>query len=32
MPELTFAKAINEALVEEMRREGTVCVIGADVS
>jgi pyruvate/2-oxoglutarate/acetoin dehydrogenase E1 component len=32
MPELTFAKAINEALVEEMRRDGTVYVIGEDVA
>ncbi|HEY3541301.1 MAG TPA: alpha-ketoacid dehydrogenase subunit beta [Gaiellaceae bacterium] len=32
MPELTFAKAINEALVEEMRRDETVFIIGEDVA
>src|SRR5512142_491335 len=30
--ELTFAKAINEALVEEMRRDPNVFVIGEDVA
>src|SRR5207248_10383456 len=32
MPELTFAKAINEALAQEMRRDGTVFIIGEDVA
>src|SRR3982750_884351 len=32
MPELTFAKAVNEALVEELRRDPTVFVIGEDVA
>jgi len=32
MPELTFAKAINEALAEEMRRDETVFIIGEDVA
>src|SRR5919205_3141904 len=32
MPELTFAKAVNEALAEEMRRDETVFVIGEDVA
>ena len=32
MPELTFAKAVNEAIVEEMRRDPTVFVIGEDVA
>src|SRR5712691_8055537 len=29
---LTFAQAVNEALVEEMRRDETVFVIGEDVA
>jgi pyruvate dehydrogenase E1 component beta subunit len=32
MPELTFAQAVNQALVEEMRRDPTVFVIGEDVA
>ena len=32
MPELTFGKAINEALAEEMRRDETVFLIGEDVA
>src|SRR5918911_5437476 len=32
MPELTFAKAVNEAFAEEMRRDPTVFVIGEDVA
>src|SRR4051794_37453097 len=32
MPELTFAKAVNEALAEEMRRDPLVFVIGEDVA
>ena len=32
MPELTFSKAINEALAEEMRRDETVFLIGEDVA
>jgi pyruvate dehydrogenase E1 component beta subunit len=32
MPELTFAQAVNAALVEEMRRDPTVFVIGEDVA
>jgi acetoin:2,6-dichlorophenolindophenol oxidoreductase subunit beta len=32
MPELTFAKAINEALAEELRRDETVFVVGEDVA
>ena len=32
MPELTFGKAINEALAEEMRRDGAVFLIGEDVA
>jgi pyruvate dehydrogenase E1 component beta subunit len=32
MPELTFAKAVNQALAEEMRRDPTVFVIGEDVA
>lgn len=30
--EITFAQAINEALAEEMRRDGTVCIMGEDVA
>ena len=30
--ELTFAQAIREALAEEMRRDGTVCILGEDVA
>jgi acetoin:2,6-dichlorophenolindophenol oxidoreductase subunit beta len=30
--EITFAQAINEALVEEMRRDSTIFVIGEDVA
>ena len=30
--ELTFAQAIREALAEEMRRDGTVCIMGEDVA
>src|SRR5260370_28307635 len=30
--ELTFAQAIREALAEEMRRDATVCIMGADVA
>jgi acetoin:2,6-dichlorophenolindophenol oxidoreductase subunit beta len=32
MPELTFGKAINEALAEEMRRDEAVFLIGEDVA
>src|SRR3954453_22766049 len=32
MPELTFAQAVNAALVEEMRRDPTVFIIGEDVA
>src|SRR3954471_11976917 len=32
MPELTFARAVNEALAEEMRRDPLVFVIGEDVA
>src|ERR671922_806088 len=32
MPELTFAKAVNEALAEELRRDPAVFVIGEDVA
>ncbi len=32
MPELTFARAVNEALAEELRRDPTVFVIGEDVA
>jgi pyruvate dehydrogenase E1 component beta subunit len=32
MPELTFSKAINEALAEEMRRDEAVFLIGEDVA
>src|SRR5260370_36633037 len=30
--ELTFARAIREALAEEMRRDATVCIMGEDVA
>ena len=30
--ELTFAQAIREALAEEMRRDGSVCIMGEDVA
>lgn len=30
--ELTFAQAVREALVEEMRRDSTVCILGEDVA
>ncbi|MET0584281.1 MAG: hypothetical protein ABW099_05310, partial [Candidatus Binatia bacterium] len=30
--EITFAQAINEALAEEMRRDPTIFIIGADVA
>jgi len=30
--EITFAQAVNEALAEEMRRDGTVFIIGEDVA
>src|ERR1700721_2334371 len=30
--EFTFAQAIREALVEEMRRDSTVCIMGEDVA
>src|SRR4051812_50195934 len=32
MPEMTFAQAVNAALVEEMRRDPNVYVIGEDVA
>jgi len=32
MPELTFARAINEALAEELRRDPAVFVLGEDVA
>ena len=32
MREITFAKAVNEALAEEMRRDETVFIIGEDVA
>ncbi|HKD03115.1 MAG TPA: alpha-ketoacid dehydrogenase subunit beta [Terriglobales bacterium] len=32
MRELTFAQAIHEALAEEMRRDGRVCIFGEDVA
>src|SRR5512142_1200051 len=32
MPELTFGKAVNEALAEEMRRDPTVFIVGEDVA
>ena len=30
--ELTFAQAVKEALAEEMRRDGRVCILGEDVA
>ena len=30
--EITFAEAINEAMREEMRRDGAVIVLGEDVA
>ena len=32
MPEKTFAKAVNEAIAEEMRRDPTVFLLGEDVA
>src|SRR4029077_6554811 len=30
--EITFAQAVREALVEEMRRDSRVCILGEDVA
>lgn len=32
MPEITFAKAVNEAIAEEMRRDSAVFLLGEDVA